>query len=111
MDSGISSMAITNNKKHLFVSDYEGLVKKINLESKPIIESFYKAKQAIFSIASSKDDRYLYTCCNQNAIVKQFSINTKVKIYNFQKKVRSNNITCLLVTHNNKFLFVGEKGY
>ena len=109
MDYGISSMAISTNKKQLFVSGYDGLLKRITLGQFPKVEDFRKEKMAVWSIACGKEDRFLFTSGKEKAELKQISISTKTKVYDYTKEIKNSTINCLLVTHDNEFLFVAGK--
>jgi WD40 repeat protein len=75
MGGGICSMVQTSGKNYLFLADYDGCLKQLDVKKQKVIRDYGKIHEGINSIAITSDDKYLYTSGNEeNAHVKQFSV-------------------------------------
>jgi len=62
MKSGIGSMTLTMNCEAMFISDLNGYVKQINLESEEILVDYGKIHlRSVLQMCVSSCNRFLYT--------------------------------------------------
>ena len=103
----IFSMATTPDAKYLFVSDNEGNLKQICIETKLVLKDYGRIhKGNILSITVTRDNKYLFTSDTRGHL-KQFMISEQKELKNYDK-VHTAPILCIKSSWDNKYLFTAS---
>jgi hypothetical protein len=71
----ICSMVQTSDKNSLFLSDNDGCLKQLDVKKQKVVRDYGKIHDVISSIATSSDDKFLFTSdFEESGHVKQFSV-------------------------------------
>ena len=109
MSSYITALTTTIDKKYLFVGDWSGIQKQIDVKDQNVTHEYGKVHDGITSMATTFDTKYLFTIGWGADNLKQFRIidHQLIKTYNVLSF-----ITSIIITFNDKDLFVGnDDGY
>ena len=111
MKSDIQSMVTTSDKKWLFISDYFGHQKQINIRQQKVVQDYGQIHEDIRSIAITADNKYLFTSNFNNGDVKQFRVSDGRMIKNYRLLMPCG-IRSIITTPDSKYLFAGDNdGY
>ena len=109
MSDNIWSCVTTANKTNLFVSDFSGNLKQIDLNTHQVIKDYGKIHNCIKVIVVDKNEEYLFTSNFNEPSMKQWSIAKQMMVKAYTNIFKDKGVSSMVVTHDNKWLFVGGK--
>lgn len=77
------AIAVTHNKKSLFIGDAEGTLKQLEVGTNKVLHSSPKLYHRITSIVITKDDQYLFFSDDWKGELRQWSIDQKKIVGNY----------------------------
>lgn len=109
MNDHINSLALTSDKKYLFVSDVSGDMKQIDVATDKVIKNFGKIHSSITAIAIDKKNEFVFTSDKNEGLIKRWSIETGKLVKLIKIEPKNNGTRFMLITKDNKYLFCANR--
>lgn len=107
MDNPIYALARTSDRKKLFVSDFKGYLKQLDISTGQVVNDYGRIHDKIGSIIVSSDNLFLFTSEFSGAgAIKKWSI-SGAKMVKQWAKIHEEGISIIAISHDNRFIYAG----
>lgn len=95
-------MRTSADKKLLFVTDYNGHLKQIDLQSQRKLYNYGKGRPQIHAMTTTFDNKFLFLAWDRDLLQYRLDDRTLAKVYHFDEGIGS-----VITTNDHKHAFIG----